>query len=92
MLTPAENAATIVAKAAEIDSLVSQFREAKAIIDAAEFEIRTAMPAEPMDAIAGRARLADYGHSLMVRPSIEGMPSTEATATAAWAFLIEGGA
>lgn len=90
MPTPAENAATIVAKAAEIDDLVYQFRAAKAVIDAAEMEIRKALPAEPMDAIAGRARLADYGHSLMVRPLIEGMPSTEAVATKAWAFLIGG--
>jgi hypothetical protein len=91
MPTPSENAATIVAKAAEIDDLVSDFRAAKAIIDAAEFEIRQALPSEPMDAIAGRARLADYGHALMVKPSLDGIPSTEATANNAWAFLIGGG-
>lgn len=91
MPTPSENAATIVAKAAEIDDLVSQFRAAKAVIDAAEMEIRKAMPAEPMDAFAGRARLADYGHSLMVKPSIDGIPSTEALAAQAWSSLIGGG-
>jgi hypothetical protein len=89
MPIPSENAATIVAKAAEIDDLVSQFRAAKAVIDAAELEIRKALPAENFD-ISGRQRLADYGHSLMVRPSIEGAASTEAAATAAWAFLIGG--
>lgn len=91
MPTPSENAATIVAKAAEIDDLVSQFRAAKAVIDAAEAEIRKALPAENFD-ISGRSRLADYGHSLMVKPSIDGIPSTEAAATASWAFLIGGGA
>lgn len=90
MPTPSENAETIVAKAAEIDDLVANFRAAKAIIDAAELEIRKAMPSENFD-IAGRARLADYGNALMVKPSINGIPSTEALANNAWAFLIGGG-
>lgn len=85
MATVSENIATITAKAAELDTMIADFRAAKAIIEAAELEIRKAQPFGGHDTYAGRVRLAHYAHALMVEPSIEGRKTVEALATDAWA-------
>ncbi|WP_347265340.1 hypothetical protein [Nitrobacter sp.] len=84
MATVSENIATITAKAAELDTLVSDFRAAKAAIDTAESEIRKAQPFEGHDTISGRVRLALYAHALMVAPSLEGRKTVAALAMDAW--------
>lgn len=85
MATVSENIATITTKAAELDTLVAQFRAAKAAIDAAETEIRKAQPFEGHEATAGRIRLALYAHALMVEPATDGRKSVETLASEAWA-------
>jgi len=85
MATTAENIATITAKAAELDTLVAQFRAAKAIIDAAELEIRKAQPTASHEAHPGRVRLALYAHGLMVEPNLNGGKTVAAFASEAWA-------
>ncbi|WP_425906809.1 hypothetical protein [Nitrobacter sp. TKz-YC02] len=68
-----------------MDTLVSDFRAARAIIDAAETEIRKAQPAGGHDAHSGRIRLANYAHALMVEPILEGSKTVATLATDAWA-------
>lgn len=85
MATVSQNIATITAQAAILDGLVADFRAAKALIDAAELEIRKAQPGAQHDARAGRVRLAFYAHDLMACPSIDGRPSVATVATNAWA-------
>jgi hypothetical protein len=87
MPTVQENIATITAKAAELDTLVADFRAAKAAIDAAELEIRKAQPFEGHETISGRIRLAFYDHALMVEPSLEGRKTVAALASQAWAGI-----
>jgi hypothetical protein len=65
MATVAQNIATINTQAAVLDTLVTQFLAAKAIIDAAETEIRTARPGANHEANAGRVRLAHYAIARM---------------------------
>jgi hypothetical protein len=84
MATVSQNIATIIAKAAELDTLIGQFQAAKAAIDAAETEIRKAQPNADHDAIAGRTRLALYGYALMVNPALNGGQTVAALASAAW--------
>lgn len=84
MATVSENIETINTQAAILDGLVSDFRAAKAVIDAAEKDIRQAQLGSNHDAIAGRARLAFYAHALMVEPSIVGRKTVAELASAAW--------
>jgi len=84
MATVTQNISTIVTQAAVLDTLVAQFRAAKAIIDVAESEIRQAQPGGGHDARAGRIRLAYYAHALMVEPSITGRQSVASMASDAW--------
>lgn len=85
MATVAENIATIKTQAAALDTLITSFRAAHAIIAAAETEIAKAAPGQPHDAISGRRRLAYYAHGLMVAPDITGRPSVADLADSAWA-------
>ena len=75
----------ITAQASTLDTLVSDFRAAKAAIDAAELAIRKAQPTANHHASAGRIRLAYYAHALMVEPSIAGRKTVAELATQAWA-------
>lgn len=84
MATIAQNITTINTQAAVLDSLVTQFLAAKAIIDAAENEIRQAQPNANHHARAGRVRLAEYARSLMGNPSLNGGQTVAALATSAW--------
>lgn len=85
MATIEQNIATIIAQAEILDGLIDDFRAAKALIDAAEAEIRKAQPGANHGVISGRERLAFYAHHLMACPSNAGQPSVEAVATKAWA-------
>lgn len=87
MSVVSDNIAIITAQAATLDTLVSDFRAAKAAIDAAEAEIRKAQPAGGHDAHSGRIRLANYAHALLVEPSIEGRRTVVELATSAWAAV-----
>jgi hypothetical protein len=84
MATPAENIATITAKAAELDDLVTQFRAARAIIDAAETEIRKAQPNANHEMVSGRVRLALYAHARMVDPIVNNGKTVAALSAEAW--------
>lgn len=84
MATVAANIATIQAQAAVLDSLVTQFKAAKALIDAAELDIRQQRLAANHDAISGRVRLAMYGHALMIS-NLNGGKSCATLASEAWA-------
>lgn len=86
MATISENIAIIQAKASELDALVDQFRSAKGMIDAAEAEIRHERGS--VVAKAGQERLADYGHSLMVKPSIGSDMTVAQVAAAAWEGVV----
>jgi hypothetical protein len=88
MPTVQENIATITAKATELDTLIADFRAAKAMIDAAETAIRKAEPFEGHETIAGRIRLAHYAHALMVSPNLEGRKTVAALAADAWAGVL----
>lgn len=85
MATVTQNIATITAQAAVLDTLVSQFLAARALIDAAELEIRQSQPAANHHARAGRIRLAEYARSLMGNPNLNGGQTVAALASAAWA-------
>ncbi|MGM4915893.1 hypothetical protein [Tardiphaga sp. 813_E8_N1_3] len=85
MATVAANIATIVNQAAALDTLVTQFRAAKAIIEAAELEIRQAQPNANHDTRAGRIRLADYAVGRMTDQSQFNGPTVASFAASAWA-------
>ncbi len=55
MATVSQNITTIIEQAEILDTLVTHFIAAKAIIDAAEAEIRKAQPQKGREAIAGRS-------------------------------------
>lgn len=79
----ATNIATIQARAAEIDTLISQFRAAKSVIDQAEREIRQSRPAsEPSRAY--QERLALVALDAMAKPSIADDMTIAGLASAAW--------
>lgn len=79
----ATNIATIQTKAAELDTLIGQFRAAKATIDAAEAEIRKQRPvSEPSRAYQDRLALLTL--DAMAKPSIVGDKSMAELAAAAW--------
>ena len=84
MATVSENIATIAAKAAELDTVVAQYLAAKAIIDAAETEIRQAQPNANHDTRAGRIRLAEYARALMGNPNLNGGKTVATLASEAW--------
>ena len=84
MATVAQNITTINTQAAVLDTLVTQFLAAKAIIDAAETEIRQAQPGANHGARAGRIRLALYAHTLMGNPGLNGGKTVAALASEAW--------
>lgn len=82
MATIAANIATIQAQAAVLDTLIGQFNAAKALIDAAELDIRQQQPRANHEARAGRIRLAEYARAKMGDAS---MTKTVATlASEAW--------
>ncbi|MEH2574436.1 hypothetical protein [Bradyrhizobium sp. AZCC 1708] len=70
MATIAANIATIQAQAAALDTLIGQFAAAKALIDAAELDIRQQQPRANHEARSGRVRLAEYARSKMGDPSL----------------------
>lgn len=83
MATIAENIETIQLKAAEMDTLITQFRTAKAEIDVAEAEIRQLRPvSEPSRAY--QERLAFVALDAMGKPSTDGEATIAALAAAAW--------
>jgi hypothetical protein len=84
MATVLQNTSTINAQAAVLDKLVAQFHAAKAIIDAAETEIRKAQPNANHDARPGRVRLALYAHALMVSPNLNDGKTVAELAAEAW--------
>lgn len=84
MATVAQNITTINTQAAVLDTLVTQFLAAKALIDAAETEIRQSQSNANHHARAGRIRLALYGHALMVNPGLNGGQTVAALASEAW--------
>ena len=84
MATTSQNIATIIEQAEVLDALISQFRAAKATIDAAELEIRKAQPGVH-EAHAGRNRLALYAHARMVEPNLNGGKTVAAHASDSWA-------
>ncbi|WOH68659.1 hypothetical protein [Bradyrhizobium sp. BWA-3-5] len=84
MATVAQNITTITTQAAVLDSLVTQFLAAKALIDTAENEIRQAQPTANHHARAGRIRLALYAHALMGNPGLNGGKTVAALAAEAW--------
>jgi hypothetical protein len=84
MATVAQNITTINTQAAVLDTLVTQFLAAKAIIEAAEKEIRVTQPGANHEARAGRVRLAEYARSLMGDPGLNGGQTVAAHASAAW--------
>jgi hypothetical protein len=65
MASVATNITTINTQAAVLDGLVTSFLAAKALIDAAENEIRQAQPGANHEARAGRIRLAHYAIARM---------------------------
>ncbi|RUU85562.1 hypothetical protein EOB59_31755 [Mesorhizobium sp. M7A.F.Ca.MR.176.00.0.0] len=80
----ASNIETIQSKAAELDGLVTQVRAAKAVIDAAEAEIRKLRPvSEPSRAY--QERLALVALDAMAKPSIAGDKTVTELAAIAWA-------
>ncbi|RWO35675.1 MAG: hypothetical protein EOS08_03500 [Mesorhizobium sp.] len=80
----ATNIATIQTKAAELDALVIQVRAAKAVIEAAEAEIRQLRPkSDPSKAY--QERLSLVALDAMGKPSIAGDKSIAELAAAAWA-------
>lgn len=84
MATVAQNIATIQAQAAILDTAIANFRSAKALIDAAENEIRQAQPYANHHARAGRISLAVYAQSIMLDASLNGGKSVATLATEAW--------
>ncbi|ESZ17724.1 hypothetical protein X735_11220 [Mesorhizobium sp. L2C085B000] len=83
MANIATNIATIQTKAAEIDTLIGQFRAAKTAIEAAELEIKKLRPwATPL---AHQERLAMSALDAMAKPSIVGDKTIAELAAAAWA-------
>lgn len=85
MSVVSDNIAIITAQAATLDTLIADFRAAKAAIDAAELAIRKAQPAGGHDVILGRTRLANVAHALMLEPSVEERKTVATLATDAWA-------
>lgn len=85
MATASQNVATIIAQAEILDGLISDFRAAKSLIDAAASEINKAQPGQNHSCHAGRLDLVGYAHSLMVSPSLNAGKSVEDLATEAWA-------
>ncbi|MER9450111.1 hypothetical protein [Mesorhizobium sp. M0254] len=84
MANIATNIATIQTKAAEMDALIGQVRAAKAIIEAAEAEIRQMRPkSEPTKAY--QERLALMALDAMGKPSIAGDRTMAELAASAWA-------
>ncbi|MES0042622.1 hypothetical protein [Mesorhizobium sp. M0091] len=84
MANIATNIATIQTKAAELDTLIGQVRAAKAVIEAAEAEIRQLRPkSEPSKAY--QERLALMALDAIGKPSIAGDKSIAELAAAAWA-------
>ncbi|MER9212383.1 hypothetical protein NKI54_09945 [Mesorhizobium sp. M0663] len=80
----ATNIATIQAKAAELDALIGQVRAAKAVIEAAEAEIRQLRPkSDPSRAY--QERLALVALDAIGKPSIAGEKTIAELAAAAWA-------
>lgn len=65
MASVATNITTINTQAAVLDGLITSFLAAKALIDAAENEIRQAQPGANHETRAGRIRLAHYAISRM---------------------------
>ncbi|MCZ8547172.1 hypothetical protein OOJ09_23530 [Mesorhizobium qingshengii] len=84
MASIATNIATIQTKATELDALIIQVRAAKAVIDAAEVEIRRARPASDTPR-AYQERLALVALDAMGKPSIAGDKTIAELAAAAWA-------
>lgn len=83
MATIAENIAAIQAKAADLDTLIIQFRAAKAEIDAAEAEIRQLRPvSDPSRAY--QERLGLVALDAMSKPSTDGTPTIADLAVSAW--------
>lgn len=84
MATVAQNLTTINTQAAVLDTLVTQFLAAKALIDAAETEIRQAQPNANHHARAGRVSLAQYAVNRMISPNANGGQTVAALASSAW--------
>lgn len=82
MATVSANIATIQAQSAVLDTLIGQFNAAKALIEAAENEIRQAQPFANHETRAGRIRLAEYARSKMGDASLTKTVAT--LATEAW--------
>jgi hypothetical protein len=82
MATVAQNITTIQTQAAALDTIVTNFLAAKALIDAAENEIRQAQPFANHEARSGRVRLALYALQRMSDPSATKTCAT--LATEAW--------
>lgn len=70
MATVSQNITTINTQAAVLDGLITSFLAAKALIDAAEAEIRQAQPNANHDARAGRIRLAHFAITRMIDGSV----------------------
>jgi hypothetical protein len=84
MSVVSDNIDIINTQAAALDTLIASFRTAKAAIDAAELAIRQAQPNANHEAHAGRIRLAQYAHMLMVDPNLNGGQSVADLASAAF--------
>lgn len=84
MATVAQNIEAISTQAAVLDGLITSFLAAKALIEAAETEIRVAQPGANHHAHAGRVRLAEYARSLMGDPNMNGGKTVAALASEAW--------
>ncbi|MES0016152.1 hypothetical protein [Mesorhizobium sp. M0036] len=84
MASIATNIATIQTKAVELDTLIGQVRAAKAVIEAAEAEIRQLRPkSDPSRAY--QERLALVALDAIGKPSIAGDKTIAELAAAAWA-------
>lgn len=85
MATVPQNITIIQTQAAVLDTLVTNFLAAKALIDQAETEIRAAQPGANHEARAGRVRLAEYAIARTRDQSANGGKTCATLASEAWA-------
>jgi hypothetical protein len=83
MATIAENIDTIKNTAADLDTIIADFRAAKATIDAAEAEIRQARPSSDPSR-AYQERLALVAIDAMGKPSVANDKTIAQLADEAW--------
>jgi hypothetical protein len=82
MASVATNIATIQTQAAVLDGLITSFLASRALILAAETEIRQAQPGANHEVRAGRVRLWEYAIMRMSDPSAS--KTVAALASEAW--------